>query len=240
MAADPSQPASTAHHPSPCDTSAMPDERFQLTGVTVGDEPAAWAEAGFAVPDGVVVIGSTVISFDPTGRGVVSVGIDGLTGPVDGLPIADAETPSLASGMAAPVASGAAADHRNLVSGFDHLVAMSPAIDRTADALQRAGLERRRTRTFDAAGERRRQDFFWLGDVILELVGVDGADGEGPATFWGLALECADLDLAAERLGDVLGPVNDAVQPGRRIATLRTRDLGVSVPIALMSPHRPA
>ncbi|MEM8708233.1 MAG: glyoxalase, partial [Actinomycetota bacterium] len=121
--------------------------------------------------------------------------------------------------------------------GFDHLVAMSPAIDRTSDALVAAGLDRRRTRRFEVAGEPRRQDFFWLGDVILELVGVDGAAGEGPAGFWGLALECGDLDLAAEQMGETLGPVKDAVQPGRRIATVRTKALGISVPIALMSPH---
>ena len=86
-------------------------------------------------------------------------------------------------------------------------------------------------------GETRRQDFFWLGDVILELVGVEGVEGAGDAAFWGLALECDDLDLAARRLGEGLGTVEDAVQPGRRIATVRTRELGISVPIALMSPH---
>jgi hypothetical protein len=31
-------------------------------------------------------------------------------------------------------------------------------------------------------------------------------------------------------------PPKDAVQPGRRIATLRTRELGLSVPIAFMTP----
>jgi len=54
-----------------------------------------------------------------------------------------------------------------------------------------------------------------------------------------LALECDDLDLAAHRLGEALGTVKDAVQPGRRIATVRTKELGISVPIALMSPHHP-
>jgi hypothetical protein len=31
--------------------------------------------------------------------------------------------------------------------------------------------------------------------------------------------------------------VKDAVQPGRRITTLRTRELGMSVRTALISPH---
>jgi hypothetical protein len=45
----------------------------------------------------------------------------------------------------------------------------------------------------------------------------------------------ADLDVLAERLGDHLGAVHDAVQPGRRIASLgRTAGLGQAV--AFMSP----
>ncbi|MEM8705988.1 MAG: glyoxalase [Actinomycetota bacterium] len=205
----------------------MAGDGFQLTSVTVGDHPSAWAAAGFEVHDGAVRIGSTVVICDPdAGRGIAHVAIDGVAADIDGLPIHPTDAPTLVE-----------APHANLVSGFDHLVAMSPAIARTADALLTAGLDRRRTRRFDVGGETRRQDFFWLGDVILELVGVDGVDGEGPATFWGLALECADLELAAARLGDALGTVKDAVQPGRRIATVRTRELGISVPIALMSPH---
>ncbi len=205
----------------------MAGDAFQLTAVVVGDEPAAWKRAGFTVTDGCVRIGSTIVICDPAaGSGIDRVAITGLDAVVDGLPIAEVDLPSI----------GASA-HPNLVSGFDHLVAMSPAVQRTADALIDAGLGHRRTRRFEVGGETRRQDFYWLGDVILELVGVDGDEGDGPATFWGLALECDDLDLAAERLGDALGTVKDAVQPGRRIATVRTRELGVSVPIALMSPH---
>ena len=205
----------------------MARDQHQLTTVVIGDEPDGWATAGFTVHDDRVRIGSTTIVCDPcAGQGIAVVGIDGLIDKVDGLPI----------GLAgAPVTP--AAEHRNRVTGFDHLVAMSPSIDRTADALIDAGVQRRRTRRFEMGGETRRQDFFWLGDVILELVGVDGAEGAGPAAFWGLALECDDLDLAASRLGEALGTVKDAVQPGRRIATVRTRELGISVPIALMSPH---
>ena len=205
----------------------MDRDRHQLTTVVVGDEPDGWATAGFTVQDDRVRIGSTTIVCDPSvGQGIAVVGIDGLTDTVDGLPIGLVDEPITP-----------AAEHHNRVTGFDHLVAMSPSIDRTADALIDAGLQRRRTRRFEIGGETRRQDFFWLGDVILELVGVDGVEGVGDAAFWGLALECDDLDLAARRLGESLGTVKDAVQPGRCIATVRTKELGISVPIALMSPH---
>jgi hypothetical protein len=36
-------------------------------------------------------------------------------------------------------------------------------------------------------------------------------------------------------LGDRVGEVRDAIQPGRRIATLR-RSAGLSLPVALMTP----
>ena len=46
-----------------------------------------------------------------------------------------------------------------------------------------------------------------------------------------------DLDATAEWLGDRVGTPKDAVQPGRRIATLRHRDLGLGLPVAIMTPH---
>ncbi len=55
-----------------------------------------------------------------------------------------------------------------------------------------------------------------------------------PARFWGLALAVEDLEQAAERLGTHAGEIRPAVQPGRRILTLR-RSAGLAVPIALMS-----
>jgi len=203
-----------------------PDHSFQLRSLTIGDEPEAWRAAGFTVVDGVTVVGSTVILLDPSADPGITAHLAGLENPVDGLRIAanDASAPSLAL-------------HANHVTAFDHLVAMSPAIQRTSDALVDAGLDLRRTRTFTVDGATRRQDFFWMGDVILELVGVEGESGQGPASWWGLALECDDLDAAADALGDSIGAPKDAVQKGRRIATVRTRDLGISVPIALMSPH---
>ena len=55
-----------------------------------------------------------------------------------------------------------------------------------------------------------------------------------PATFWGLVFVVADLDAAGAVLGDRLGPARDAVQPGRRIATVR-REAGLGLPVALIT-----
>ncbi len=203
------------------------DRAHQLRALLVGDEPSAWEAAGFTVTAGAVLVGTTVVVLDPAlTSGIGRADVSGLEDDVDGVPIGPIETPNTPP-----------QEHRNRVCGFDHLVVMSPAIQRTSDALVRAGLDLRRSRTFPVGGHTRRQDFFWLGDVILELVGVDGVMDDGPATVWGLAFECDDLDAAVSELGEAIGPAKDAVQPGRRIATIRSRELGISVPIALMSRH---
>jgi hypothetical protein len=46
-----------------------------------------------------------------------------------------------------------------------------------------------------------------------------------------------DLDRAAGMLGDRLKEPKQAVQPGRRIATLRSREAGLTTPVALMTPR---
>jgi hypothetical protein len=44
-----------------------------------------------------------------------------------------------------------------------------------------------------------------------------------------------DIDATAAYFGDRTAPVKEAVQPGRRITTLRHREFGMSVPTALIS-----
>lgn len=210
----------------------MTERPHQLRAVSVGDNSSAWADAGFTVRDDAVQIDRTSVSLlgSMRQRGVVSVCIDQLTDAdqIDGLALG--VTPTFDTDVSAPA-------HPNRVCGLDHLVVTTPDCDRTTLALEAAGLEARRIRTFEAAGAIRRQTFFWLGTVILELVGPDAAEGDEPAAFWGVALTTDDIDATADHLGDLCSPPRDAVQPGRRIATLRTRDLDISIAVAFMSPH---
>jgi hypothetical protein len=81
-----------------------------------------------------------------------------------------------------------------------------------------------------------RQVFFRMGEVILELIGQVDGEGDGAPGFFGIAVTVDDLDALAATLGDHLGGIKDAVQEGRRIATLRHRDLGMSVATAFMTP----
>ena len=78
-----------------------------------------------------------------------------------------------------------------------------------------------------------RQGFFRLGEVILEVVEHARIE-DGPARFWGITFAVRDLEAAAHLLGDRLGSIRDAVQPGRRIATVR-REAELGLPVALIS-----
>ena len=126
------------------------------------------------------------------------------------------------------------------VIAIDHIVAMSPDLARTVDALQRAGLDLRRVRDEPTPAGAPRQAFFRLGREILEVVQepneavARAGDPNRPARFWGLALLAEDIELAAAAFGPGIGTIRAAVQPGRRIATV-DRAAGLSVPVALMS-----
>ncbi len=81
--------------------------------------------------------------------------------------------------------------------------------------------------------------FVLLGTCVLEVIGPrehDPARTPAPAAFVGLAFVAPDLDVVAG-LDGVAGEPRDAMQPGRRIVTLRTREHGVSVPVALLTPR---
>jgi hypothetical protein len=196
-----------------------------LVSIEVADEPDRWRDAGFAVAGSACQVGAVRFDLGAAGDGIRSWSLTGVAeGVLDGLEThVAAESPALAS-----PGSGV---HPNGTVSLDHLVVMSQDVVRTVAALEERRFEvRRRWDTAD-----RRYTFFRVGEAILELVGPPQADGERPARFFGLAFTVADIDATAAHLGPLLGDVRDAVQPGRRIATLR-RDAGLSVPVAFMSP----
>ena len=192
-----------------------------LVSVTVADPPERWEAAGFTVDGGSCQVGEVRIDLGVDGSGIVAWGLHGVeAGIVDGLETRQDDQ---------PIGSGAA--HANGTVSLDHLVVTSHDPVRTRAALEERGFEVCRTVEM---GDRR-YTFFRVGEAILELVGPASADGDQPARLFGLAFTVADIDATAAHLGPLLGAVKAAIQPGRRIATLR-RDAGLSVPVAFMSP----
>ncbi len=201
--------------------------------IVVGDEPERWRDAGFTVDDdGVCRIGHVRIAL--VGRAgakrirdwsLRDLTVDGSLADLDGLPTRVSLAP-----VDAPAA------HANGVVLIDHIVLATPDPERTTRAFEAVGLRALRTRPTDTYGAPLLQTFFRTGEVIVELIGPQEPGGDGPTTFFGLAYTVADLDDTTAMLGAAIGAAKDAVQPGRRIATLRHRELDISVPTAFLSP----
>jgi len=190
-----------------------------LEELEIADEPADWRALGFEVEDGACLVSSVRLRL--AGKGPRR-GILGWT-----------------LGEREPVA-GEAPPHPNGVVRIDHVVLMSPDLDRTVDELRSEGFELRRIREGETPGGSTRQAFFRLGEPILEVVqapeGTSVArNPDGPARLWGIAFLVGDLDATGALLGELLGAPRDAVQTGRKIATLRA-EAGLGPAIAFMTP----
>ena len=205
--------------------------------LTVADAPEAWSALGFEVDGDRCVVGDVRIRLAgvDAGKGIVGWSLRNLAGAeLDGLP-------TTASDRQPPSESPA---HPNGIAAIDHVVAITPALERTVAALQGAGLDLRRIGEEPTPAGAPRQAFFRLGATILEVVQEPeeaierGGGSDRPAFFWGLAFLAPDLDATVAGLGDRVSEIRPAVQPGRRIATLR-RSAGLAVPVALITPPPP-
>jgi hypothetical protein len=180
--------------------------------IVLGDAPAAWEPLGFA-PDaaGEIVLGEARLRLGGRGGGILAVQAPELSADrPDGLPLLHGEA-----------RAAAAAEHPNGATVVDHVVALTDSLTRTVAALTAAGLDLRRSTPTMA--------FLRLGTTILEVV----ERGGGPPRLWGLVVVVPALD----GLGPLVGAPKDAVQPGRRIATV-SREAGLGTALALMTPRR--
>ncbi|BBZ30239.1 hypothetical protein MMAD_45340 [Mycolicibacterium madagascariense] len=200
-----------------------------VTAIDVGDPAQAWTSAGFTVesPDLCRVGG---VAIRPTGRGAGILGWslrglpDGSDTTLDGIPTLRADPDA-----------GAPGTHPNGVLAIDHVVLLSPHLDRTLRAFAGVGAQPRRHRDAEIGGRGVRQVFFRFGEVIVEVVGSPDAADDGPSHLWGITYVVADVDATAAFYGDRATRVKDAVQPGRRIMTLHHREYGMSVRTAFIS-----
>jgi hypothetical protein len=167
-----------------------------IDALEIADDPAAWAAAGFDVDDGRCRVSRVTLLL--TGKGARR-GIVGWT---------LGEEPS----------SDPGGPHPNGAVRVDHVVMLTPDLDRTVAELESQGFDLRRTREGPTPGGSMRQAFLRAGEPILEVVlAPEGSsvarDPEGPARLWGLAFSVDDLERTARSLGDLLGAPRDAVQP---------------------------
>jgi catechol 2,3-dioxygenase-like lactoylglutathione lyase family enzyme len=206
-----------------------------LDRIVVAAEGSAWRDAGFRLDGDATVtrVGAVAIELVGAGAGkrIVSCALRGVDSySFDGLPIEAA---------GAGASSPAGDPHPNGVTRIDHVVAFTPDLDRTVAAGQALGLDLRRIRDEPAPAGSPRQAFFRLGELLLEVAQAPPGSPlspDSPARFYGLAFLVADIDATAASLGPLCSDPRDAVQPGRRIATVR-KEANLGLPIAFMTPR---
>lgn len=192
----------------------------RLASVVVGGPAQPWEALGFTVVDGII----------PFRNGSIEIGD---AAPAPALRVAGIESDGDLDGVA--LLAGAVAttvDHPNGALELDHVVIRTPSLERTSDAVeQQLGLPLKRIRETGTV----RQGFHRFPErgCIVELVETEGADR---ASLWGLVVIVADIDAFVADAGPgLVGAARPAVQPGRRIATVR-REAGLPCPVAVMTP----
>jgi catechol 2,3-dioxygenase-like lactoylglutathione lyase family enzyme len=192
----------------------------RLASVVVGGAAAPWVALGFTVTEGgLIAFGNGAIELDGSASGAVALRVDDVDGVVGG---ADIDGVPLLAGPGVP-----ATDHANGCFELDHVVIMTPSIERTSAAIASVlGLPQRRIRETDTV----RQAFHRFDErgCIVEL--VETSRVERP-TLWGLVVNTTDLDAFVAAAGpELVSAPKPAVQPSRRIVTVRS---GAGLPVAL-------
>jgi len=201
--------------------------------IVLADDADAWSAIGFDVIDNRVQIGSVWLRFTGkrSGAGILGWSLRGLLDVrLDGLP-------TNASTRQPPTT---AVTQPNGVLAIDHVVAVSPRLERSIEALLAAGLDLRRVRDEPTPAGAPRQAFFRLGQEILEVIQepeevVERMSGSDRLlAFWGIALRVRDLPETVAALSGHSGEIRPAIQPGRSISSIR-RSAGLAIPVALMN-----
>lgn len=224
--------------------------------LTVAGRLDAWAGLGLTISDDglVPLIGTAMRIVDPASavargeQGIVGWAVSGISSGISseiGSGIGSGISETVATDSAVTSVDGLVtefvdplspmfADHALGASALDHVVVSTDDLERTSTAIAATtGCELKRIRELGTM----RQGFHRIGrgGLIVELVERPDLPS-GPASFWGLVLIVDDLDASCAVLGpEQVSAAKDAVQPGRRIATVRP-EVGLGLPVALMTP----
>jgi hypothetical protein len=214
--------------------------------LTIAGDLDAWRSLGLsATDDGLIPLFGTalrIVSPDAASAmtgvaGGPSVALEDVQVGIVGWALSgiDDTTTSIA-GLATTVVEQMApifATHALGARSIDHVVVMTGELEETTGAIALAtGCELKRIREVGKI----RQGFHRIGrgGLIVEVVQHED-DDRSVTEFRGLVIIVEDLDVACAQLGpDRVGEPKDAVQPGRRIATIRS-SVGLGTAVALMS-----
>ena len=203
------------------------DAEPTIAELHVGDDPSAWERLGFHIENSRCLIGATHVVFTEGRRGIHSwVLRNSLSSQFGPIPTSFTHDPVPEPAIAHPNGSVA----------FHHVVLMVPEFDMGRAALTDAGVRIEQGQPFGSTENAMLRSAPKMGEIELELIGPESKDPSRDWELWGLVIAVDDIDATSELLGDLLGQVKPAVQPHRRIATLKKEaELGVAV--AFLSPE---
>ena len=205
--------------------------------ITVGGRAAPWHDIGIVSG----LLGDVRLNIDeslPAGLHHLDlIGCPTRTSHIAGLPVVHVDDAQVVDTQLfdTAVPSNASPQFALHIVGVDHVVVLADDVRATCSEIeQQSGAPLKRVKESD----RGVQGFHRWGSVILEVVErrlVAPTDSATTASYWGLVVVVDQIDEVAAHLGpDVIGAPKPAVQPGRRIATVRS-GAGLGVPLALMS-----
>lgn len=205
----------------------MADVDAQVEWMSISGDPGVWRSIGLTVS------AEGIVPLFGTGVRIVEGEPDGIVGwAISGIDTSITSIAGLATDVVEPTAPSFA-HHALGALELDHVVVMSGDLESTTAAIADAtGCELKRIREVGLI----RQGFHRIGrgGLIVEVVQHEEDERTEPA-FWGLVMNVEDLDSACALIGEGrISSPKDAVQPGRRIATI-SRDVGLGLPLALMS-----
>ena len=204
----------------------------RVVAITVGGRAAPWHDIGIVAG----LLGDVRLVIDeslPVGLHHLDlVGCPTRASHIAGLPVVHVDDAQVVETVAPSNASSQFVLH---IVGVDHVVVLADDVRATCSEIaEQSGAPLKRVKE----GDRGVQGFHRWGSVILEVVErrlVAPSDSATTAAYWGLVVVVDQINEVATHLGpDVIGAPKPAVQPGRRIATVRS-GAGLGVPLALMS-----
>lgn len=202
-----------------------------LAAVVVGGDAEPWRSIGFAGDRRIPLANGSIVFDTDAPAGIVRFSIHGDARRLGDRLVVDGVECGVVDHEPVEVA-----DHPNGAFELDHVVLTTDSLERTCTAVDDVlGMPRKRVRDLGVArqGFHRFADEPWARGCILEVVESPEHREPGVATPWGLVVNLRDLDRVAGA-GHV-GEARDAVQPGRRIATV-SRAAGLGTALAVMTP----
>ena len=204
-----------------------------LSELAVGDRPESWKRAGFSVGlSDSVQFGDLSINLTGLGtRGITSWSFDPEVSMSNICDIPVANTRGVASFAMRPEDYV----HANGVHSIDHIVVKCGDVAHAESQFNSIGMSPNRKVTNQSKGMH--YLFYKTGSTIIEVVCPIFKNSER-GFIWGITFVTPDIDATYDYLKPLVKTPWNAVQPGRRIMTLNTEHLDISVKMAFISPHK--